>query len=216
MRRFIFIPVLFCAAGCAVLFAGKKVTSPTTSGDNDSINVTATLFLMPDDVKHEIGADPGPDVVVLQVRVTPKVDKPVSVSPDDFILLAHDDGERTQPYDPAEIAGKGALVIKEQKQDSVGVEPTRSVISGIGIGGGSNKKSTAADNSKSAPTTMNDGAKGNDDLLTKLKSKELATQDIQKPEEGLLYFKLTGKHKLKNMAVLYRGPSGAIDMEFQH
>ena len=215
MRRFVLFPILFCVAACAVVFAGKKVTSPTTSGDNDSINVTATLLLAPDDVKHEIGADPGPDVVVLQVRVTPKVDKPVSVSPDDFILLAHDDGERNRPYDPAEIAGKGALVVKEQKQDSVGVQPTRSIISGIGIGGGSSKKSTT-DNSKSTPTTMNDGAKGNDDLLTKLKSKELATQDVQKPEEGLLYFKLTGKHKLKNMAVLYRGPSGPIDMEFQH
>jgi hypothetical protein len=63
---------------------------------------------------------------------------------------------------------------------------------------------------------MKDADPGNNELLTKLKTKELPTQDIQKPLEGLLYFKLTGKHKLKNMAVLYRGPSGHIDMEFEH
>ena len=122
MRTFFQFLFLFGLAAGAV-FAGKKVISPTTSGDNDSINVTATLFLKPDEVTTQIGANPGPDIVVLQVRVTPKVDKPVSVSPDDFILLAHDDGERNQPFDPAEIAGKGALVVKEQQQDSVGTNP---------------------------------------------------------------------------------------------
>lgn len=196
------------------VFASKKVISPTTSGDNDSINVTATLFLKPDEVTQEVGASPGADVVVLKVRVTPKVDKPVSISPDDFILLAHDDGERNQPYDPSEIAGKGVLVVKEQKQDSVGTNPVRPIIAGIAIGGSSNK-APAADSNKN-PTTMKDSDPGNKELLAKLKAKELATQDVEKPVEGLLYFKLTGKHKLKNMAVLYRGPSGPIDMEFEH
>jgi hypothetical protein len=213
MRTFLQSSLLLVVAAGAV-FAGKKVISPTTSGDNDSINVTATLFLKPDEVIQEIGANPGSDVVVLHVRVTPKVDKPVSISPDDFILLAHDDGERNQPYDPSEIAGKGVLIIKEQKQDSVGVDPVRPTIAGIAIGGLGNKKKPA-DDSKT-PTGMNDKDTGNNDLLTKLKAKELATQDIQKPVEGLLYFKLTGKHKLKNMAVLYRGPSGEINMEFEH
>jgi hypothetical protein len=214
MRTFFqFMFLLGLAAGA--VFAGKKVISPTTSGDNDSINVTATLFLRPDEVTTQIGANPGPDIVVLQVRVTPKVDKPVSVSPDDFILLAHDDGERNQPFDPAEIAGKGALVVKEQQQDSVGTNRTRPIIAGIAIGGTSNK-SSSTDNKNKNPTTMNDSAAANTDLLTKLKAKELATQDVEKPVEGLLYFKLTGKHKLKNMAVLYRGPSGHIDMEFEH
>ncbi|HEX4230889.1 MAG TPA: hypothetical protein VHZ07_19585 [Bryobacteraceae bacterium] len=213
MRTFLQSALLLVLVAGAV-FATKKVISPTTSGDNDSINVTATLFIKPDEVVQEIGANPGPDIVVLHVRVTPKVDKPVSISPDDFILLAHDDGERNQPYDPSEIAGKGVLIIKEQKQDSVGVDPVRSTIAGIAIGGlGNNKK--PADDSKT-PTGMNDKDTGNNDLLTKLKTKELATQDIQKPVEGLLYFKLTGKHKLKNMAVLYRGPSGDINMEFEH
>ncbi|MGC2658288.1 MAG: hypothetical protein WA324_10070 [Bryobacteraceae bacterium] len=203
------------AAFAGAIFAGKKVISPTTSGDNDSINVTATLFLKPDEVTQEIGADPGPDVVVLQVRVTPKIDKPISISPDDFILLAHDDGERNQPYDPAQIAGKGALIIKEQKQDSVGTNPIRPSIGGIMIGTTSNKNTSATDKDKT-PTTMNDSTPAKSELLAKLKSKELATQDIEKPAEGLLYFKLTGKHKLKNMALLYRGPSGHIDMEFEH
>ena len=213
MRTFLQSSFLLMAIAGTV-FASKKVISPTTSGDNDSINVTATLFMKPDEVTQEIGANPGADVVVLKVRVTPKVDKPVSISPDDFILLAHDDGERNQPYDPSEIAGKGVLVVKEQKQDSVGINPVRPIIAGIAIGGSSNKSQSSADNKGS--TTMKDSDPGNKDLLAQLKAKELATQDVEKPVEGLLYFKLTGKHKLKNMAVLYRGPSGPIDMEFEH
>jgi hypothetical protein len=33
---------------------------------------------------------------------------------------------------------------------------------------------------------------------------------------GYLYFPLDGKHKLKNLAILYRGQAGRIDMEFEH
>ena len=214
MRR-VFLCAFLCALTTGTIFAGKKVVSSTTSGDNDAINVTATLFLKPEEITQQIGADPGPEVVVLHVRVTPKVDKPVSVSPDDFILLAHDDGERNQPYDPAQIAGKGVMIIKEQKQDSVGTNPIRPSIGGIAIGSSSTKTSADANKDK-PPTTMSDSAPEKSDLLAKLKAKELAAQDVEKPVEGLLYFRLAGKHKLKNMAVLYRGPSGHIDMEFEH
>jgi hypothetical protein len=33
---------------------------------------------------------------------------------------------------------------------------------------------------------------------------------------GYLYFPLDGKHKLKNLAVLYRGSAGKLNLEFEH
>jgi hypothetical protein len=63
---------------------------------------------------------------------------------------------------------------------------------------------------------MDEKKKGNDALLEVLKTKELPEKESNEPIEGLLYFPLDGKHKLKNLAVLYRGPAGKLDLEFEH
>ena len=57
---------------------------------------------------------------------------------------------------------------------------------------------------------------GNDKLLHALKEKVLPTKESIEPVEGYLYFPLDGKHKLKNLAVLYRGPAGKLNLEFEH
>ena len=33
--------------------------------------------------------------------------------------------------------------------------------------------------------------------------------------KGLLYFPIEGKHKIKDFALLYRGPAGRLDLEFK-
>src|SRR5690349_11762183 len=101
------------------LLAEKKVVSPTTSASNDQIDVVATISLSQEEVAQKIGADPGQGVALLDVRVTPKTDKPVQVAPEDFILLAYDDGERSKPFEPAELAGDGALVVKTSPNGKV-------------------------------------------------------------------------------------------------
>jgi hypothetical protein len=63
---------------------------------------------------------------------------------------------------------------------------------------------------------MDEKSQGNDRLLQALKAKQLPTKESVDPVEGFLYFPLDGKHKLKNLAVLYRGPAGRLDLEFQH
>src|ERR1700761_5352304 len=192
---------LLFAAG---LFAGpKKVISPTTTGSNEEIDLEATIVLTQEEVTQKLGADPGKGIVILQVRVTPKTDKPVQISPDDFILLAHDDGERSKPFEPSEIAGSGAMVVTNAPQQAQKKSTTMGGLGGmIGGGGGS-----SPGNAK--PVTLNskmDAKKeGNDKLLQALKEKVLPTKESIEPVEGYLYFPLDGKHKLKNLAVLYRG-----------
>lgn len=212
MRFFVPLTILLAAAGA---FAGqKKVVSPDTSAGNEQIDVVATITLDEEEVARKIGADPGKGIVLLEVKVIPKTDKAVMVSPDDFILLAHDDGERSKPFEPAEIAGSGALVVTPTTQGTPKKTGTTVGLGGM-IGGGSG---SSPGNSKAVTLSskMDTKAPGNATLLEALKAKELPEKESAEPITGYLYFPLDGKHKLKNLAVLYRGPAGKLNLEFEH
>jgi hypothetical protein len=196
------------------LFGAKKVVSPNTSASNEQVDIIATIFMTEEEITQKLGVNPGKGIALLEVRVVPKTNDAVQISPDDFILLAHDDGERAKPFDPSQIAGQGSLVV------SSATDKTKKQSSGFGgfggmIGGGSG---SSPGNSK--PTTlstkMDTKSQGNDKLLEALKVKQFPQKDSTQPVEGYLYFPLDGKHKLKNMALLYRGPAGRLDLEFEH
>lgn len=198
----------------AASFGAKKVVSANTSAGNEQVDVVATLYMTEEEVTQKLGMDPGKGVALLEVRIIPKTDQPVQMSPDDFILLAHDDGERSKPFDPAQIAGQGAMVV------SSATDKTKHQTSGFGgfggmVGGGSG---SSPGNSKpvALSTKMDEKSKGNDKLLETLKTKQFPLTESVQPVEGYLYFPLDGKHKLKNMAVLYRGPAGRLNLEFEH
>ncbi|HEY6990531.1 MAG TPA: hypothetical protein VH369_19200 [Bryobacteraceae bacterium] len=197
----------------APVSAAKKVISPQTSAGNEQIDIVATISLSQEEVTGKLGADPGKGIVLLQVRITPKTDKPVEISPDDFILLAHDDGERSKPFSPDEIAGDGALVVA----NTPGAKPTKTGTS-VGIGGIMGGSGGSPGNSKAIVlnSKMDTKSQGNHALLEALKAKQLPQKESTEPIEGFLYFPLDGKHKLKNLAVLYRGPAGKLDLEFEH
>jgi hypothetical protein len=197
----------------APVSAAKKVISPQTSAGNEQIDIVATISLTQEEVTGKLGADPGKGIVLLQVRVTPKTDKPIEISPDDFILLAHDDGERSRPFTPAEIAGQGALVVA----NTAGAKPTKTGTS-VGIGGIMGGSGGSPGNSKVTvlSSKMDTKSQGNQALLEALKAKQLPVKQSTEPVEGFLYFPLDGKHKLKNLAVLYRGPAGRLNLEFEH
>jgi hypothetical protein len=102
----------------ASLTASKKVVSPETSAGNELVDIMATISLSQEEVTQKLGADAGKGIVLLKVKITPKTDKSVQVSPDDFVLLAHDDGERNKPYEPEQIAADGALIVKNTAQNT--------------------------------------------------------------------------------------------------
>jgi hypothetical protein len=207
--------VSFLLAGS--LFASKKVISPTSTAGNDNIDVTVTLVMPEPEVTEKLGVDAGPGIVLAEVRVANKTDHAIQVSPEDFILLAHDDGERYHAFTPNEIAGKGAMVLKTapSRTGSIGAQPNTTVVAGIYIP----RKTTPAKDSKDSgdgAAHMDDKNAGNEKLLEALKAKQLKGGETTDSVEGYLYFPLDGKHKLKNMAVLYRGPAGKLDLEFEH
>ncbi len=202
-------------AAATSLFAAKKVISPTSSASNEQVDIIATIVLTEDEVKQKIGADPGKGIVLLEVKLIPKTDQAVQVSPDDFILLAHDDGERSKPFEPEELAGQGALVLSHSTEK---VKKTGSSIGmgGMVMGGGGGSSSPGNPTPTTTNSKMDDKNKGNSDLLQALKAKQLPAKESKDEVDGYLYFPLDGKHKLKNLAVLYRGQAGKLDLEFQH
>ncbi len=194
-------------------FPAKKVLSPSTSAGNDQIDVVATIFMTEEEVAQKIGADPGKGIVLLQVRVIPKTDAPVQLSPDDFILLAHDDGERSKPFDPAQIAGQGAMVVTAA---TVKTKQTSGFGGFGGMAGGGSGSSPGNSKPTTLSTKMDPKSQGNEKLLEALQAKQFPQKESVQPVEGYLYFPLDGKHKLKNLAVLYRGQAGNLNLEFQH
>ncbi len=211
MRSFVVVGILLWAA--LSLFASKKVVSPETSASNEQLDIVATITLTEDEIAQKLGADTGKGIVLLQVRVTPKTDKPIQISPDDFILLAHDDGERSKPFDPSEIAGKGAIIVTTTTSGEKGKKGATFGSFG-GFGGGGSSPGNPTPTKLSAKTDTK--SEGNDKLLQALEAKQLPEKESIQPVEGYLYFPLDGKHKLKNLAVLYRGPAGKLDLEFEH
>lgn len=209
MRRFVLSGgFLLCATS---VFAAHKVVSPVTSAANDKVEIHATITLSEQEITKKLGADPGKGIVLLHVRIESVNDKPVQISPDDFILLAHDDGERSQPFEPAEIAGNGALVLTEKSgiQHTGGLGGFGGIIGGGGASPGDPKPTTVT-------TKMDEKEKGNAKLFQILKAKQLPRKETADPVEGDLYFPLNGKHKLKNLVVLYRGQAGDLNLEFEH
>lgn len=208
-RAFVFpAALLFCAASA---FGAHKVVSPNTTAANDKVEIHATITLAEPEVTQKLGADPGKGIVLLHVRIESVTDKPIQVSPDDFILLAHDDGERSQPFEPAEIAGQGAMVLTEKG----GIVHT-GMLGGIGVGIMGGGSSPGDPKPTVIATKMNQKQQGNTKLLQVLKEKELPRKETADPVEGYLYFPLDRKHKLKNLVVLYRGPAGSLNLEFEH
>ena len=200
----------------------KKVISPDTSAGNEDVDIVATIFMTQDEATKELGMDPGPDIAILKVRVIPKTDKPIQVAADDFILLAHNDGQRSKPFTPHEIAGQGALIVSntpDQKQTKKDKTSTTGGLGGIMLGGGGGGNGMASPGNPH-PVTLNtkidDKSPGDAKLLEALTKRQLPDKETSEPLEGLLYFRLSGKHKLKDMAVLYRGTAGKLNLDFEH
>ena len=223
MRAFTPIALALLLVGTTPNFAAnKKVISPDTSAGNEEIDLVATIYMTQEEATKELGTDPGPEIAILKVRIIPKTDAAVRVAADDFILLAHNDGQRHKPFTPNEIAGQGALVVTntaDQKQTKEKKTSTMGGLGGImmgGGGGGGGMASPGNPKEVNLSTKVDDKSPGNQKLLEALKAKQLPDKETSEPLEGLLYFRMSGKHKLKDMAVLYRGPAGKLDLDFEH
>jgi hypothetical protein len=194
----------------ALLAAEKKL--PIEENSNDQLAINAAAILDRDQIKQELGADPGADIVVIRVTLRAVSDKPVQVSHDNFLLISDKDGQRSEPYEPGQIAGADSLTVTPTGMKKGG--STRPSFGGmIGIGGG------GIGNAGATPTPDVKVEAQHDDkpnpLLDILAQKILPEKELTDTVSGLLYFQIVGKVKSKDLELRYKGPAGRLALRFK-
>jgi len=227
MRSRIF--VLTFASALTLAAADKKLPIGQTS--NELVEMSATVLTDRDAIQQELGADAGSDVVVARVTLRPVSDKPVTIDHDAFLLISDKDGQRSQPYEPGQLAGDSSLVVTQD-----GVRNGRGGVTtpwGGGIPGihrrkqqtqpksdtTENKTGQASTDAKPAADSDNDKADSEKEtkenpVLVALKAKILPEKEISGSTSGLLYFQIEGKVKPKDLELRYKTPAGQLAVRF--
>jgi hypothetical protein len=215
-------------AGLIFALAASAATKPVppASAEDEHLTVQASAYIDKAGVASVLGQDPGMDLVVIEVKLAPRGETKIKVDLDDFILISRKDGQRSQPLAPSQIAGSGALVVIPGQQGGGGGgigNPNRGPIWGgmPGTGGRPRRMGGEQENGSVAGPT---GAQASVDttskteqtpLLELLKQKALPKTETNEPVTGLLYFFLEGKHKLKQLELIYKSPAGRLILDFE-
>jgi hypothetical protein len=213
--------VLCCLVAGLALCSAEKLP-PVSEAANDRVQITATLYRDKDEIRQLLGSDLGGYFYVVKIEVAPKAEA-LKVDRDDFLLRSYKDGQKSGPFAPSQIAGRGALVLSASGGGAGGVmsEDRGPVWGGApGTGGRPHKlggEGTSAGNVgvDGPPTASMRSDKKEDPLLRVLKDKELPAKETREPVSGLLYFSLEGKHKPKDLELQYRGAGGKLNLEFK-
>ncbi len=191
-----------------ICFGGDRKQLPGQAG-NDDIDLEGSVILGHDEITSAVGSDLGEGYILVKMKAIPKGDAPIRIGPDDFTMISRKDGQRSTALSPSEIAGKGALVVKRGNSDD-----RKSGWAAMGAGGGLGSSPGTVQRDVIKGTQIDDNAKETP-ALAALTAKILPDKETKTPVEGLLYFSINGKVKLKDLAVQYKGPAGRLTMEFE-
>lgn len=209
---------------CAVLSPGQ-VKRPAGHFENDRVRIESVIYTDRESVTRMIGTDFDGTVAVVELTVTPRGGEALDIEREDWTLFSNRDAQKSPAFHPSQLAGQGAIVVKEQRGGgglNAADSPNAPVVGGVpgtggrpqrmGNGGGGigNSGSQVVDNTieaKNDPKT--------NPVLATLKSKELPYGKTLTPVKGLLYFSLEGKHKLKDLEMWYRGPGGKFVISYK-
>lgn len=205
---------------CVLLGADRKPI--IAEGANDQVAVRAVAYLDKNAIKDLLGADLGGSVAVVEVSLTPKTAQGLKVFRDDFQLHSYKDGQKSGPFAPSQIAGSGVLVVSTTGAGGGIMADESGPIYG-GIGGGRPRRmgadggvfGNAASQGHLEATMHEGGPEKQSPLLKTLKEKSLSEKETVEPVRGLLYFPLEGKHKAKDLSLVYRGQGGKLVLEFR-
>jgi hypothetical protein len=221
--RYLAAPLLLAIAG----WAGKL--PPAGSASNPVASVEAHLYVDREAMKTLVGQDPGPNIIIVEVALTPAKGKTVDVKLDDFLLRSDRDGQKSQPFTPTQIAGSTVMVISSQAgSQGGGMGDNRGPVFGIpGIPGIGRRPQSLPGNQPTAGSATADtseavasvdekaGVAKESPLLIALKDKVLTEKETQEPVKGLLYFVIEDKHKVKDLELLYKTSAGRLSVRFK-
>ena len=188
------------------------------------LDMEATLYNDKAAIRSALGQELPDGVMVVAVRLVPKGDAPVKIWRSEFFLRSDKDGQRSEPYEPTQMAGGSVMSIGKVQQTTgtIMVQDQGPIWGGVGgarprrmggDGSGIGNPSTSGVETNEVRTTETKGETDNK-LLTLLKEKVLPEGEISEPVSGLLYFPIEGKHKVKQMELHYRGEAAKLDLRF--
>ncbi len=202
--------ILTLALLAATLLPAADKKLPIEETTNDLLKISATAALDRDQIKQELGYDLGPDIAIVRVTLHTVSDKPIQISHDDFLLVSAKDGQRSQPYEPGQIAGADSLTVTENGTKQAAARRPGLTIGGFGGGIGTGSTPQAPD----LKTQASHDDKPNP-LLAVLNEKILPEKEITDTISGLLYFQMVGKLKPKDLELHYKGPAGRLALRFK-
>jgi len=197
------------------LAAEKKF--PAGVYEDDRIQIKATVYPDRADIKRLLGSDFDGAIIVVDLTVTPLGEEPLDIQREQFQLFSTRDAQRSPPFHPAQLAGRGALVLGQAPSGGgtyVGNNPTGPRIGGLPLGNGGMLGGGGAGGTTVESKGMTDTKE--DPVLKVLKEKVLPEGKSLQPVSGLLYFGFDGKQKAKDLELFYRGPAGKFAVRFKN
>jgi len=188
---------------------------------SDEVEITASLLATKEEISAALGAELPKGVVAVLVKVRPKGEKPLRIDRDDFVLMKSDDGQRSTPFAPSQLAGTGGLTLQSKVIGGWAAQGNGPIWGGVGGpprqgpgNGGTMGNQTAQATQVEAKSKEGESKGKEDPLLAVLKSKGLPEAPTTEIVQGLLYFPLEGRVKLKNISLLYKAPSSRLELRF--
>lgn len=196
---------------------------PLEETSNELVDLSATALTTPEQIHQELGGDLGTGFIVVKVTLRPVSDKPVVISHDDFLLVDDNQGQRSRPFEPTQIAGSSSLIVTSKGARNGGLRgqsggPIWGGLGGAGSrlpGGGGTAGNGTTDSSTAEAKVESASETHPNPILLALKTKVLPETSISEPVSGLLYFLLEGKVKSKDLRLSYKTPAGKLTLRFR-
>jgi hypothetical protein len=195
----------------SLTFAADKQAKPYEARTgNERADLWARVLTDPAEIQAAVGTTIPEGYIVVEARVRPRSEEAIRISPDDFTLLSHKDGQRSNAFSPSQIAGKGAMVVtKVQGQQGVAAQNRAPW-----FGGGASIGNPTA-RTEEARAEIKEDKESDQPLIAALQSKILPEKEGSDTVQGLLYFWIDGKVKKKDLTLIYKGAAGRMIMDFQ-
>lgn len=227
--------LLALALLCSPLLAASNPGPFESTARSAKVTIDAELYLDRGQVEKLIGNSLDGYLVVVKVKIASnRPNEQIRLFRDDFVLVSSKDGQRSEPFSPEMLGGSSTMVVSEVVISTGPVmgQNTGPVFGGGIPGGGPipsgpprridspGSQGGTVGNPTSSATAVNqeihDGKPGDKQVawLETLKEKVLKEGELTEPREGLLYFPLNGKHKPKQITLLYNGENPRLELSF--
>ena len=95
--------------------------NPAMGEASDASVTINAVFMDAAAVQQATGSDFKNSYTVVEVTVTPKGDKPLTLQPDDFLLRISSDSDSSGPMVASQVYGAGSAIVLHGSQDVIGI-----------------------------------------------------------------------------------------------